>query len=178
VIVRERGAVKTLATGAPDGKATAKCRSDERLVSGGAVGTGTGPASVILKASVPDPTRGRRWLAQASNNDFVGPQTLRAYAFCARPARPDRVEKIVKRAGAPVTVAPGTTGTAFAKCRRSEKLVGGGALGTGGTAATEIGLLLNASAPHPTNARRWRATGNNFDAVPRTLRVFAFCASH
>jgi hypothetical protein len=174
VIVRQGGTAAEVPP-TESGKDTTNCRSDERLVGGGAEGTGTNDASALLTASAPDPTRSRRWLAKAVNNDFADPQLLRAFAFCARPARPDRVEKIVKRGGAAITVDPVTSGTASAKCRNNERLVGGGAIEDGeGT----IGVLLRTSAPHPSNSRRWRASGFNFDPVEsHTLRAFAFCAS-
>ena len=172
LIVRSGGAAKQLALGT-GGKDTANCRSDERLVGGGAEGTGTTDDAVFLTASAPDPTRSRRWLTTGFNNDFANPQSLRAFAFCARPAQPDRVEKIVKRGGDKITVASMTSGTASAKCRSNERLVGGGAIDDG---AGNVGVLLQRSAPHPSSSRRWRATGFNFDGANHTLRAFALCA--
>ncbi|HWM05663.1 MAG TPA: hypothetical protein VNP92_25255 [Actinophytocola sp.] len=172
VIVRSGGPAKVLALGT-SGRDTANCRSDERLVGGGAEGSGAASAAVLLTASAPHPARARRWLTIGFNNDFGAPHKLRAFAFCARPARPDKVERIVKRPGDRITVAALTNGTASAKCRRNERLVGGGALDDGKRA---IGVLLKSSAPHPSNARRWRADGYNFDSQSHRLRAFALCA--
>ena len=172
VIVRSGGAAADLAAGLA-GNDTANCRSDERLVNGGAEGSGTGAGAALLTVSAPHPSRPRRWLATAYNNSGV-PQTLRAFAFCARPAQPDRVERIVKRAGALIAVAGTTSGTATANCRRSERLVGGGVLSDVGNGI--LGVLLQSSAPHPSNSRRWRAAGFNFDGASHNLRAFAFCA--
>jgi hypothetical protein len=172
VIVRSGGAAADVAAGT-SGTDTANCRSDERLVGGGADGTGVPPSSVLLTASAPDPTRSRRYLAKGFNNNFADPQFLRAFAFCARKANPDRVERIVKRAGDQISVAAVTVGTVSAACRNNEKLVGGGVIEDGLGA---IGVLLSSSAPHPNNSRRWRATGFNFDGASHTMQAFAFCA--
>ncbi len=174
VIVRSNSVATELA-GFTAGSDTAGCRRDERLVSGGARGSGTPPASTLLTVSAPDPTRSRRWLATGFNNDSGAAQTLRAFAFCARPAQPDRVERIVKRAGSQVEVAGMSAGTATARCRRGERLVGGGALSDVGTGLA--GIVLATSAPHPSNPRRWSASGHNFDtAASHNLRAVAFCA--
>jgi hypothetical protein len=173
VIVRSNSVATELA-GDTAGNDTAGCRRDERLVSGGARGSGTPPGSMLLTVSAPDPTRARRWLATGYNNG-VATETLRAFAFCARPARPDRVERIVKRAGNSVAVAANTEGTATARCRRSERLVGGGALSDVGVGIQ--GVLLRTSAPDPNNSRRWSTSGFNFDgATSHNLRAVAFCA--
>ena len=142
-------------------------------MSGGAQGSGTAALAALLTVSAPQPNRSRRWLASAYNNSGV-PQTLRAFAFCARPAQPDRVERIVKRAGALIAVAGMTAGTATANCRRSERLVGGGVISDVGNGIA--GVILSSSAPHPSNSRRWRAAGFNFDVASHNLRAFAFCA--
>ncbi len=174
VIVRSNGDATELA-GFTAGDDTATCRRDERLVSGGARGSGTPPGSMLLTVSAPDPTRSRRWLATGFNNNAGAPETLRAFAFCARSARPDRVERIVKRAGNPVAVAANAVGTATARCRRGERLVGGGALSDVGTGIA--GLLLQTSAPHPSSSRRWTTSAFNFDTgASHNLRTFAFCA--
>ena len=172
VIVRSGGAAADVPSG-KSGTDTANCRSDERLVGGGAAGTGTPPSSVLLTASAPDPTRSRRYLARGFNNNFATPQLLRAFAFCARKANPDRAEQVVKPGGDQITVASLTIGTVFAACRNNERLVGGGVIEDG---ARAIGVLLSSSAPHPNNSRRWRASGFNFDGVSHTMRAFAFCA--
>jgi hypothetical protein len=171
VIVRSGGAAANLA-GFTGGQDTANCRSDERLVGGGAEGTGTAPSSVLLTGSAPDPTRSRRYLATGFNNVGTA-QQLRAFAFCARKANPDKVERVVKRAGDQITVAAATVGTVSAKCRNNERLVGGGVIEDG---AGLIGVLLQSSAPHPSNSRRWRATGFNFDGASHSMQAFAFCA--
>ena len=54
-------------------------------------------------------------------------------------------------------------------------LVGGGALSDVGTGLA--GIVLATSAPHPSNPRRWSASGHNFDtAASHNLRAVAFCA--
>jgi len=173
VIVRSNSVATDLAADVA-GNDTAGCRRDERLVSGGARGSGTPPESTLLTVSAPDPIRARRWLATGYNNSGAT-QTLRAYAFCARAARPDQVHRIVKRAGSPVAVAGLSAGTATARCRRGERLVGGGALSDVGVGIS--GVLLSTSAPHPSNSRRWSTSGFNFDGVSHNLRAIAFCAS-
>ncbi|HET9423190.1 MAG TPA: hypothetical protein VFO49_18770 [Nocardioides sp.] len=172
VIVRSGGAAADLPIGS-SGTDTANCRSDERLVGGGAQGTGVPGTSVLLTASAPDPARARRYLAKGFNNNFASPEQLRAFAFCARKANPDRVERVVKRAGAQISVASLNAGTVSASCRNNEKLVGGGVIEDGLGA---IGVLLSSSAPHPSNSRRWRASGFNFDGASHTMQAFAFCA--
>jgi hypothetical protein len=127
---------------------------------------------VLLTASAPDPTRSRRYLARGFNNSG-SPQDLRAFAFCARKANPDKVERVVKRAGDQITVPAVTVGTVSANCRNNERLVGGGVIEDGQGA---IGVLLTSSGPHPSNSRRWRASGLNFDGSSHTMRAFAFCA--
>ena len=149
--------------------AFAKCRSGERLVGGGALGGGR-PAGDRLKASGPDPSNARRWFASAVNSDVVNPNNLTAFAFCARSGGPDHVRRIVKRAGNPVSVQTVQTADAFAKCRASEDLVGGGALAGG------PGNVLKVSAPDPNHARRWLARARNGDPAPHNLTAFAFCA--
>lgn len=171
VVVRSGGDAAGVASGLA-GSDNATCRSDERLVSGGAEGSGAGP-STLLTVSAPDPSQSRKWLATAYNNSG-DPQTLRAFAFCSRPARPDRVERIVKRGGDTIALAGNTEGAATATCRRGERLVGGGAISDVGTGI--LGVLLTVSAPHQSNFRRWRAAGFNFDAESHNLRAFVLCA--
>jgi hypothetical protein len=149
--------------------AFARCRSGERLVGGGAFGGGR-PAGDRLKASGPDPSNARRWFASAVDSDVVNPNNLTASAFCARSGGSDHVRRIAKRGGNPVSVQTVQAVDAFAKCRASEALVGGGALAAG------PGNVLKVSAPDPSHDRRWLARARNGDIAPHNLTAFAFCA--
>jgi len=173
VVVRTIAEPTTLAAFV-SGSDTATCRAGERLVGGGASGGGTAPSAVFISISAPDPAAPRRWRATGFNNDLTNAHDLRATAFCARAARPDKIGRIVKRAGANVTLAAMTAGSASASCRRGERLVGGGAIGTGATGIQ--GVLLTRSAPVSGSPRRWRAAGFNFGTADQKLRAFALCA--
>ena len=173
VIVRKRGTAKSVDPAVVQ-NVFATCQRGETLVNGGALGTGAGrTAGVLLRASGPDPDKARRWFVKGYNNNVEEKRTMRAFAFCARASSPDRVQRIVKRAGPSVAVPGDGVADAFASCKRGEDLVGGGAFGTG---TGYDGIFLQVSAPDPNKARRWLARGANSSEETEHVRAYAFCA--
>lgn len=170
VIVKRSGRKKEIDSAKGYGSATARCRRGERLVGGG--GGGIGPAQ--LQVSAPHGSKPRKWFVRAYTIASV-PSSVKAFAYCARPARRDTIGRIVRRKSPTVDVAYPWSVSISARCRRTERLVGGGAIGgvnAGG------GVFLQFSGPQPKHPRRWQVRGVNqhFHPETKTLRAFAFCA--
>jgi hypothetical protein len=178
---------ETQFTVAPDtrGEAFAVCPGTKRVVGGGVVQSGSANRLSVLASGPLDATGvtlntddgdvAKQWYAAVGN--FSGAErTFRVYALCSGAS-----DATIKETQ--FTVAPDTTGEAFAVCPGTKRVVGGGVVQSGSARR----LWVRASGPLDATgftlntddgdvAKQWYAAVLNGDDTERTLRVFALCS--
>jgi len=153
--------LKTRTATAPvlPGKATAKCKDGERIVSGGFRLPGEGQVT-ISRAPV-----GQRWTATAD-----GDPPLTVFAYCSEGrgvSRHSHSETVPGPAGTQKTVA--------AHCDANQSLVSGGYETVDADPGTHD---LVAFKSRRVWDRTWKVTVFNDSNTASTLRVFAYCRRH
>jgi hypothetical protein len=138
------------------GKATAKCKDGERLVSGGFSMPDGGQVTISRAA------KGQRWTATA---DGSPPLTVFAYCTGGRGVSRHRHSETVPGPG-------GTQKTVAAHCDANQSVVSGGYE----TVNSEPGTHdLDAFKSRRAGDRTWKVTVFNDSDTASTLRVFAYC---
>jgi hypothetical protein len=138
------------------GKATAKCKDGERLVSGGFRLPDEGQVTISRAA------KGQRWTATAD-----GEPPLTVFAYCTGG------QGISRRSHSEIVPGPaGTKRSVAAHCGANKSLVSGGYETVDADPGTHD---LVAFKSRRTGGRRWKVTVFNDSDTPSRLRVFAYC---